>query len=80
MVSRTHFLTEFNLHLVDLTFVPKVHNGVHMGLRGIDELLFMLCYVSIYLFQRAMLYGNLYIYIFKFLFIVNCSEVLGELQ
>jgi hypothetical protein len=26
--SRTHFLTEFDLHLVDLTFVPRVHNGV----------------------------------------------------
>jgi N-acyl-L-homoserine lactone synthetase len=26
--------------LVDLTFVPKVHNGVQMGLRGIDESLF----------------------------------------
>jgi hypothetical protein len=36
MVSRTHFLTEFDLHLVDLTFVPKVHNSVQMGLRGID--------------------------------------------
>jgi hypothetical protein len=31
------FLTEFDLHLVDLTFVPKVHNGVQMGLRGIGE-------------------------------------------
>jgi hypothetical protein len=40
MVSRTHFLTEFDLHLVDLTFVPKVHNRVQMGLRGIDESLF----------------------------------------
>jgi ribonuclease HI len=40
MVSRTHFLTEFDLHLVDLIFVPKVHNGVQMGLRGIDESLF----------------------------------------
>jgi hypothetical protein len=39
MVSRTHFLTEFNLHF-DLTFVPRVHNGVRMGLRGIDESLF----------------------------------------
>jgi hypothetical protein len=37
MVSRTHFLTEFNLHLVDLSFVPRVHNGGRMGLRGIDE-------------------------------------------
>jgi hypothetical protein len=36
MVSRTHFLTEFDFHLVDFTFVPKVHNG----LRGIDESLF----------------------------------------
>jgi hypothetical protein len=25
---------------VDLTFVPKVHNGVQMGLRGVDESLF----------------------------------------
>jgi hypothetical protein len=24
----------------DLTFVPRVHNGVQMGLRGIDESLF----------------------------------------
>jgi hypothetical protein len=40
MVSRTLFLTEFNLHLVDLTFVPKVYNGVQMGLRGIDESLY----------------------------------------
>jgi hypothetical protein len=37
MVSRTHFLMEFDLHLVDLTFVPRVHNGVWMGLRGVDE-------------------------------------------
>jgi hypothetical protein len=34
-----HFL-EFDLHLVDLTFVPRVHNGVRMGLRGVDESLF----------------------------------------
>jgi hypothetical protein len=40
MVSRTHFLTEFDLHLVDLTFVPRVLNGVRMGLRGVDESLF----------------------------------------
>jgi hypothetical protein len=33
MVSRTHFLTEFDLHLVDLAFVPRIHNGV----RGVDE-------------------------------------------
>jgi ribonuclease HI len=26
--------------LVDLTFVPRVHNGVRMGLRGVDESLF----------------------------------------
>jgi hypothetical protein len=26
MVSKTHFLTEFDLHLVDLTFVPRVHS------------------------------------------------------
>jgi hypothetical protein len=32
--------TEFDLHLVDLTFVPKVHKGVQMGLRGFDESLF----------------------------------------
>jgi hypothetical protein len=31
---------EYDLHLVDLTFVPSVHNGVWMGLRGIDESLF----------------------------------------
>jgi hypothetical protein len=29
MVSRTHFLTEFDLHLVDVTYVP-------MGLKCID--------------------------------------------
>jgi hypothetical protein len=40
MVSKTHFLTEFDLHLVDLTFVPRVYNGVQMGLRGVDESLF----------------------------------------
>jgi hypothetical protein len=40
MVSRTHFFTEFDLHLVDLTFVSRVHNGVRMGLRGVDESLF----------------------------------------
>jgi hypothetical protein len=34
---RTHFLTEFDHRLVDLTFVPKVHNGVQMG---INESLF----------------------------------------
>jgi hypothetical protein len=38
--SRTHFFKEFDLHLVDLTFVPRVHNGVRMGLRGVDESLF----------------------------------------
>jgi hypothetical protein len=37
MVSRTQFLTEFDLHLVDLTYVPKVHNGVQMGLRGMNK-------------------------------------------
>jgi hypothetical protein len=37
MVSRTHFITDFDQHLVDLTFLPKVHNGVRMGLRGVDE-------------------------------------------
>jgi hypothetical protein len=37
MVSRTQFLMEFDLHLVDLTFVPKVHNGVQMGLRGMNK-------------------------------------------
>jgi uncharacterized protein YegP (UPF0339 family) len=42
MVSRTHFLTEFNLHLVDLTFVPKAHKGMQMALRGIDESLFLI--------------------------------------
>jgi hypothetical protein len=36
------FLTGFNLHLVDMTFVPKVHNGVQMGLSGIDESLFLI--------------------------------------
>jgi hypothetical protein len=35
IVLRTNFLMEFDLHLVDLTFVPKVHNGVQM-----DESLF----------------------------------------
>jgi hypothetical protein len=40
MVSRTHFLTEFDFHLEDLTFVPRVHNGVRMGSRGVDESLF----------------------------------------
>jgi hypothetical protein len=40
MVSRTHFLTEFDLHLVDLKFLPWVHNGGRMGLRGVDETLF----------------------------------------
>jgi hypothetical protein len=40
MVSRTHSLTEFDLHLVDLTFVLRVLNGVRMGLRGVDESLF----------------------------------------
>jgi hypothetical protein len=37
MLSRTHFFTEFDLLLLDCTFVPKVHNGVQMGLGGIDE-------------------------------------------
>jgi hypothetical protein len=40
MVSRTDFLTEFDLHLVELTFVPWVHNGVRVSLRGVDEPLF----------------------------------------
>jgi hypothetical protein len=40
MVPRTHFLTEFDLQWVDLTSVPRVHNGVRMGLRGVDESLF----------------------------------------
>jgi hypothetical protein len=40
MVSRAHFLTDFDLHLVDLTFVPKIHKGMQMGLGGIDESLF----------------------------------------
>jgi hypothetical protein len=35
-ISRTHFLTKFHLHLVDLTFVPRVYNG----LRAVDESLF----------------------------------------
>jgi hypothetical protein len=30
----------YGVHLVDLTFVPRVHNGVRMRLRGIDESLF----------------------------------------
>jgi hypothetical protein len=34
MVSSTHFLTEFDLYLVDFKFVPRVHNGVRMGLKG----------------------------------------------
>jgi hypothetical protein len=37
MVSRAHFFTEFDLHSVDLKFVPRVHNGVRMGLKDIDE-------------------------------------------
>jgi hypothetical protein len=40
MVSSMHLLTEFDLHLVDLTFVPNVHQGVRMGLREVDESLF----------------------------------------
>jgi hypothetical protein len=40
MISRRHFLTEFDLHLVDLTFVPRVNNGVKMCLRGVEESLF----------------------------------------
>jgi hypothetical protein len=28
------------LNPLDLTFVPRVHNGVWMGLRGVDESLF----------------------------------------
>jgi hypothetical protein len=40
MVSTTHFLMEFDLHLGNLTLVPKVHNGEQMGLRGIDKSLF----------------------------------------
>jgi hypothetical protein len=40
IVPRTHFFTEFDLHLADLTFVPRVHNGVWMGLRGVDESMF----------------------------------------
>jgi hypothetical protein len=47
MVSRTHFLTKFDLHLVDLTFVPKTYNGVQVGLRGIDELLFPIIVLSL---------------------------------
>jgi hypothetical protein len=43
MASMTHFLTEFDLHLVDLTFDPRVHNGVQMGLKGVDESLFPIC-------------------------------------
>jgi hypothetical protein len=31
---------EFDLHLVDFTFMPSVHNGVQMGLKGVDESLF----------------------------------------
>jgi hypothetical protein len=30
MVSRTHFPTVFDLHLIDLAFVPRVHNDVQM--------------------------------------------------
>jgi hypothetical protein len=36
MVLRTYFLTEFDLLLVDLTFMPRVHNGVRMGLRFVN--------------------------------------------
>jgi hypothetical protein len=39
MVSRAHFLMDFDLHLVDLNFVPKVHK---MGLRSIDKSLFLI--------------------------------------
>jgi hypothetical protein len=31
---------EFDLQLVDVIFVPRVHNGVLMGLWGVDELLY----------------------------------------
>jgi hypothetical protein len=40
MVSRAHFFTEFDLHLVDLTFPPRVHKSVKMGLRGFNDSLF----------------------------------------
>jgi hypothetical protein len=40
MVSRLQFLTEFDLHLADLKFVPCVHNVGQMGLRYVDESLF----------------------------------------
>jgi hypothetical protein len=60
MVSRTHFLTEFDLHLVDLTFVPKVHKGVQMGLRGIDESLFpVIAPRLICEFQRPRIWSDL---------------------
>jgi hypothetical protein len=36
MVSREHFLTEIDLHLLDFTFVRKEHKG----LRCINESLF----------------------------------------
>jgi hypothetical protein len=42
MVSRKHFLREFDLHLLDLGFVPRVHNGVRVGLRGVDESMFLI--------------------------------------
>jgi hypothetical protein len=40
MVSRAHFFTEFDFHLVGLIFVPKVQKRVQMDLRGIDATLF----------------------------------------
>jgi hypothetical protein len=38
LVSRTHFHMEFELYFVELTFIPKVHKGVQMGFKGINEL------------------------------------------
>jgi hypothetical protein len=40
MVSRIHFLTQFDHHLVNLTFRPKVHKGLQMGLKSLDELIY----------------------------------------
>jgi hypothetical protein len=36
MVSRAHFLTEFDLHLADLTFIPNVYTiqGCADGFEG----------------------------------------------
>jgi hypothetical protein len=40
MVSRTLFLMEFELHLVDLTFIQKIHKGLQMSLKDINKSLY----------------------------------------